>query len=125
MAGRLVHLCPAGEETANQRRMAVAMKTPDMLPLVRSALLALAAIKAAVEASDRGDANAFDVLDAIGVAVDAQRRLADVCRVAAEPSYRIASVLRSWCGERWRERASRRPACKIAPVAQLDRAWDF
>lgn len=60
------------------------MKTPDHVPLVKAALLALAEIKAATEAFDRGDDNVFDVLDAIMVAIDAYRSTARVGREAAQ-----------------------------------------
>lgn len=47
------------------------MRTPwSQLPPA-TAILTLAEIKAAVEAFDRGDANAFDALDAIVVAIEA------------------------------------------------------
>lgn len=49
------------------------MKTPTTLPLSHIAVLALAEIKAAVEAFDKGETNAFDALDAITAAVDACR----------------------------------------------------
>lgn len=59
------------------------MKTPDLVPLVKAALLALAEIKAATEAFDRGEENVFDALDAIVVAIDAYRAAARVGREAA------------------------------------------
>ena len=44
------------------------MPSPKRRTSARSAILALAEIKAALETFDRGEANAFDVVDAINVA---------------------------------------------------------
>lgn len=52
-------------------------------PSARAAILVLAEIKAAVEAFDRGEKNAFDVLDAVCVAVEAWRAAARPRRRAA------------------------------------------
>ena len=41
--------------------------------VARSVILLLADVKAAVESFDRGETNAFDAIDAIVSAVDAQR----------------------------------------------------
>lgn len=49
------------------------MQKPSTVSFAKSAILTLAEIKAAVEAFDHGDTNAFDALDAIIVAVDAHR----------------------------------------------------
>ncbi|MFN7812114.1 MAG: hypothetical protein ACK5SI_05565 [Planctomycetia bacterium] len=49
----------------------------------RAAILVLAEIKAAVEAFDRGEKNAFDVLDSVLVAVEAWRAAARPRRRAA------------------------------------------
>ena len=49
------------------------MEKPATVPFVTRAILTLAEIKAATEAFDRGDANAFDALEEIVVAVDAWR----------------------------------------------------
>lgn len=48
------------------------MKTPKFVESAKSAVHAIAEIKAAVEAFDRGDANAFDVLEAVRVVVAAR-----------------------------------------------------
>ncbi len=48
-----------------------------------TAILALAEIKAATEAFDRGDANVFDALDAILIAVEAYRATVRTKREAA------------------------------------------
>lgn len=45
-------------------------------PSPAAAILAIAEIKAATEAFDRGDANVFDALDAIIVAVEAHQAVA-------------------------------------------------
>ncbi len=66
------------------------MKKPISIPSSSTAILALAEIKAAVEAFDRGDTNAFDALDAIIVAVEAhQAAMADDKR--REPEHRDAA----------------------------------
>ena len=48
-----------------------------------TAILALAEIKTAVEAFDRGEANVFDALDAIAVAVEAYQTATASSRDAA------------------------------------------
>ena len=53
------------------------------LHTTKTAILTLAEIKAATEAFDRGEANAFDALDAIEVAIDAYRAAARPRRDAA------------------------------------------
>jgi hypothetical protein len=45
----------------------------DFRTAATAAVLVLAEIKAATDAFDRGEINAFDALDAIGVAIDAYR----------------------------------------------------
>ena len=47
------------------------MKKPIALPFAPLAICTLARIKAAIEAFDRGEANVFDTLDGIIVAVEA------------------------------------------------------
>lgn len=47
------------------------MDMPMTMPLTSAAILALAEIKAAAEAFEQGEANAFDALDAILVAIEA------------------------------------------------------
>lgn len=47
------------------------MKKSIKVPFATTAIYALAEIKAAVEAFDRGEANVFDTLDGIIVAVEA------------------------------------------------------
>lgn len=47
------------------------MKKAIVVPFETTAICALAEIKAAMEAFDRGEANAFDTLDGIIVAVEA------------------------------------------------------
>lgn len=51
------------------------MKKSISVPFAATAILALAEIKAAVEAFDRGDTNVFEALDAIIVAVEAHQAL--------------------------------------------------
>lgn len=66
------------------------MKKPISVRFSATAILTLAEIKAAVEAFDRGDTNAFDALDAIIVAVEAhQAAIADDKR--REPEHRDAA----------------------------------
>lgn len=48
-------------------------KTRDTMAVAKAAILALAEVKAAAEAFDRGETNAFDALEAIADAVDAYR----------------------------------------------------
>lgn len=61
----------------------VAMKTPNVIPVATRAILTLAEIKAATEAFEQGEVNAFDALNAIVAAVEAYQ--------AAVPSRREAS----------------------------------
>jgi hypothetical protein len=56
------------------------MKTPKTMP---TAILTLAEIKAAIEAFDRGDTNAFDAMDAVVLAVESYRTSLQVRRDAA------------------------------------------
>ncbi len=49
------------------------MKMPNALPLTTTAILAMAEIKAATDAFDRGDSNVIDALKAVVVAVEAFR----------------------------------------------------
>lgn len=49
------------------------MQKPVSMPFATTAILTLAEIKAAIQAFDRGDTNAFDTLDVIITAVEAQR----------------------------------------------------
>lgn len=66
------------------------MKKPISVPFATTAILTLGEVKAAVEAFDRGDTNAFDALDAIVVAVEAhQAAMADDKR--REPEHRDAA----------------------------------
>ena len=52
------------------------MKKTDTISRVKAAILTLAEIKAAVQAFDRGETNAFDALDSIVVEVEAYRAAA-------------------------------------------------
>ena len=61
----------------------MSMKKPTTLPLAKTAILTLAEIKAAIEAFDRGDANAFDTIDAVVFAVESYRTSLQVRRDAA------------------------------------------
>ena len=61
----------------------VAMNVPNVIVLARLAVLALAKIKAAAQTFDRGEANAFDTLDAIAVAIDGYRTASCAAREAA------------------------------------------
>ncbi|MEI6239383.1 MAG: hypothetical protein WCR51_03255 [Planctomycetia bacterium] len=49
------------------------MKKTDTISLAKAVILTLAEIKAAVEAFDRGETNAFDAMDAIVMQVEAYR----------------------------------------------------
>jgi hypothetical protein len=49
------------------------MKKTDAISRAKAVVLTLSEIKAAVEAFDRGETNAFDALDAIVVEVEAYR----------------------------------------------------
>jgi hypothetical protein len=53
-----------------------AMKKTDTISLAKAVILTLAEIKAAVEAFDRGETNAFDALDAVVMEVEAYREVA-------------------------------------------------
>lgn len=57
------------------------MKTPTVMPLAQNAVLTIGEIKTATEAFDRGEANVFDAMDAIIVAVEAYQAAA-----AAKPT---------------------------------------
>jgi len=59
------------------------MPTPKTSEAASTAILLLAEIKAAVEAFDGGDANAFDVVDAVIQAVTEYRVSAEFPRRAA------------------------------------------
>jgi len=48
-------------------------KKQNTSPAAKAAILALAEIKAATEAFDRGEVNVYDALDAIVIAVEAYR----------------------------------------------------
>jgi hypothetical protein len=52
------------------------MKKSDAIARAKAVILTLSEIKAAVEAFDRGETNAFDALDAIVVEVEAYRAAA-------------------------------------------------
>ena len=52
------------------------MNTLDTISAAKAAILTLAEIKAAVEAFDRGETNAFDARDAIVMEVEAYRAAA-------------------------------------------------
>lgn len=58
-------------------------KKPETNRVAKAAVLALAEIKAATQAFDRGQANVFDALDAIVVVIEAYRRGAASRRTAA------------------------------------------
>lgn len=53
------------------------MNQPDKFSRARAAIHAIAEIKNAAEAFDRGDANVFDALDAVTVAIERYRATAD------------------------------------------------
>ena len=59
------------------------MKMPELAARAAAALVAMTEIKAHTEAFDRGEANLFDALDAIGAAVEACRPAGQDCRDAA------------------------------------------
>lgn len=61
------------------------MKTPKIHRAAKSAILALADVKSAVAAFDRGDLNVFAALDAILVAVEFR---SDVTQAGREPRRR-------------------------------------
>lgn len=58
-------------------------KKQNPIPAAKTAVLTLAEIKAATEAFDRGETNAYDAIDSITVAVDAYRATAETRRKAA------------------------------------------
>lgn len=55
----------------------------DLRSAVTAAVLVLAEVKAATDAFDQGETNAFDAVDAIGVAIDAFRDALHARRDAA------------------------------------------
>jgi hypothetical protein len=59
------------------------MKKPTTLPLANTAVLTLADVKAAIEAFDRGDNNAFDAMDAVIFAVESYHAALQARRDAA------------------------------------------
>jgi hypothetical protein len=71
------------EDSALPRDKEGDMKKTDTISLAKAVILTLAEIKAAVEAFDRGETNAFDALDAIVVKVEAYRTTATAHREAA------------------------------------------
>lgn len=59
------------------------MQTPSVMSVARSAIGAIAEIKEAIAAFDHGESNAFDVLDAIVVAIEAHQAVERADRRAA------------------------------------------
>lgn len=59
------------------------MKTPNTLSQPHAVILAIAEIKAATDAFDRGETNAHDAMDAIVVAVEGYRAAVERRRDAA------------------------------------------
>lgn len=59
------------------------MKLQSTIPAAKAAVLALAEIKAATQAFDRGETNVFDTLDSISGAVEAYRATTQTRREAA------------------------------------------
>lgn len=57
--------------------------TSDTLAAAKAVILVLAEIKSATAAFDRGEANAFDALDRIEIAIDAHRHATQLRRDAA------------------------------------------
>lgn len=58
-------------------------KMPNTISVAKAAILALAEVKAATEAFDRGESNAFDTMDAITIAVEAYKAATQPRRDAA------------------------------------------
>ena len=80
----------AGHEARRTRVMEVEMKTPKFTESAKSAILAIAEIKAAVAAFDRGEANACDVLEAVREALPARAVAAWIPPRTARPRRRVA-----------------------------------
>lgn len=59
------------------------MHTSQNRSLTHAVIMALAEIKAATDAFDRGETNAYDAMDAIVVAIEAYRAAAERRREAA------------------------------------------
>lgn len=59
------------------------MNTTQNRSLTHAVIMAIAEIKAAAEAFDRGETNAYDAIDAILVAIEAYRAAAERRRDAA------------------------------------------
>ena len=59
------------------------MGTEDTARISRQAVLTLSEIKAAVEAFDRGDANVFDALDSIVLAIESYQHAGSARKEAA------------------------------------------
>lgn len=59
------------------------MNTTQNRSLTHAVIMAIAEIKAAAEAFDRGETNAYDAIDAILVAIEAYRAAAECRRDAA------------------------------------------
>ncbi len=59
------------------------MNTPQNLSLPHAVIMAIAEIKAAADAFDRGETNAYDAMDAIVVAIEAYRAAVERRRDAA------------------------------------------
>jgi hypothetical protein len=79
---------PRQEVSAYADNREVAMKNmqklkTDSRSAVTAAVLVLAEVKAATDAFDQGETNAFDAVDAIGVAIDAFRDALQARRDAA------------------------------------------
>ena len=87
-AGSILHSTPdtpEQDDSAYPENRDVSMKrnNVDTSAAAKAAILALAEIKAAAEAFERGESNVFDALDAVTVAVEAYR--------AGEPPRREAA----------------------------------
>lgn len=59
------------------------MHAPQNRSLTHAVIMAIAEIKAAADAFDRGETNAYDAMDAIVVAIEAYRAAAERRRDAA------------------------------------------
>lgn len=78
-----IHLLPSTNTRGATKDTEAPMANHDTASVARTAILALAEIKAAAAAFDRGEANVFDTLNAIVTAAEAYHAVAQAHREAA------------------------------------------
>lgn len=93
--------------------MEIVVSARSPFPFVPSAVLVIVEVEAAIEEFDRGQTNAFDVLDAITVAVAAYRAAALPKSGGPEHMPEAASAEGTSGTAAGRARATRNPAARV------------